>query len=147
MKRAIKSILCALSVTAVSAFALIGSGCSGGDIEQTITETLCFHEWNGGAVTKVATCTESGEKLLTCTECGKTKTQTVAATGHSVITADGYTATCTTVGQSSGSYCENCGVVFGGLETLPALGHTDENSDNYCEVCGEYTKNNNIEYM
>ena len=35
------------------------------------------HTWNLGEVTKKATCTETGIKTYTCTECGETKTETI----------------------------------------------------------------------
>ncbi|MBE6980883.1 MAG: hypothetical protein E7437_01020 [Ruminococcaceae bacterium] len=38
------------------------------------------HTWNSGTVTKPATCKETGEKTYTCTDCGATKTETVAKT-------------------------------------------------------------------
>ena len=43
----------------------------------------CSHAWDEGKVTKEATCTEAGEKLFTCTKCGATKTEVIAAKGHS----------------------------------------------------------------
>ena len=42
----------------------------------------CSHAWDEGKVTKEATCTEAGEKLFTCTKCGATKTEVIAAKGH-----------------------------------------------------------------
>ena len=36
------------------------------------------HSWNGGAVTKAATCKEDGVKTYTCTACNATKTETIA---------------------------------------------------------------------
>ena len=41
------------------------------------------HQWNAGEVTTPATCTAAGEKTFTCTDCGRTKKETVNATGHS----------------------------------------------------------------
>ena len=41
------------------------------------------HTWDGGEVTTPATCTEAGEKTYTCTVCSATKTEVIAATGHS----------------------------------------------------------------
>ncbi len=52
---------------------------------ETKTETLptvATHEWDNGVITKQPTCTEAGVKTYTC-GCGETKTETVAATGHS----------------------------------------------------------------
>lgn len=43
------------------------------------------HDWNSGRVTKQPTCTEDGEKVFTCTTCGTTKTEPVAARGHSFV--------------------------------------------------------------
>ena len=40
------------------------------------------HAWDAGKVTKEATCTENGVKTFTCGNCGKTKTETIKATGH-----------------------------------------------------------------
>ena len=41
------------------------------------------HTWDSGEVTTPATCTEAGEKTYTCTVCSATKTEVIAATGHS----------------------------------------------------------------
>ena len=48
---------------------------------KTIAKTT-EHTWDGGKVTKAATCTEKGVKTYTCTVCGATKTEEIAATGH-----------------------------------------------------------------
>lgn len=42
-----------------------------------------IHQWDDGKITTPATCTTAGEKTFTCTDCGRTKTETVSATGHS----------------------------------------------------------------
>ena len=41
------------------------------------------HVWNDGEISKDSTCTEAGEKVYTCKVCGETKTEEVAALGHS----------------------------------------------------------------
>lgn len=41
------------------------------------------HNWDTGVIKKQPTCTTAGEKTYTCTDCGRTKTETVSATGHS----------------------------------------------------------------
>lgn len=41
------------------------------------------HAWDEGKITTAATCTTAGEKTFTCTDCGRTKKETVSATGHS----------------------------------------------------------------
>lgn len=40
------------------------------------------HTWNGGEVTKAATCGAAGEKTFTCTVCGATYTEAIPAKGH-----------------------------------------------------------------
>lgn len=42
-----------------------------------------IHQWDDGKITTPATCTTAGEKTYTCADCGRTKTETVSATGHS----------------------------------------------------------------
>jgi len=41
-------------------------------------EETANHTWNGGSVTKAATCKETGLNTYTCTACNATKTETVA---------------------------------------------------------------------
>ncbi|GEM_PF-3988486 len=42
----------------------------------------CSHTWNSGTITTNATCTAAGVKTYTCTQCGTTKTESIAALGH-----------------------------------------------------------------
>lgn len=49
-------------------------------------DTPCTsHNWNGGTVTKEATCTSTGVKIYTCTNagCNQTKTESIPMTDHS----------------------------------------------------------------
>ena len=71
------------------------------DYYNSVTE----HAWNSGVVTKSANCTESGIKTYTCTICSTTKTETIAATGHSY---GGSWKNCTSATHIR--YCANCGV-------------------------------------
>lgn len=60
------------------------------DSQHKHTCTVCSHNetanhtWNGGTVTKTATCKETGTKSYTCTAngCGATKTETIAKTNN-----------------------------------------------------------------
>ena len=45
------------------------------------------HTWDAGVVTTEATCTEDGVGTYTCTVCEMTKTEKIAATGHSFDTS------------------------------------------------------------
>ena len=40
------------------------------------------HEWDEGEIITPAGCTQAGEKEYTCTVCGRTKTETLPAAGH-----------------------------------------------------------------
>lgn len=42
----------------------------------------CTHNWGEGKVTTEATCTVDGVRTYTCSNCGETKTETIAAAGH-----------------------------------------------------------------
>ncbi|MBQ4141543.1 MAG: hypothetical protein IJD70_09420, partial [Clostridia bacterium] len=107
------------------------------------------HAYDEGVITTPPTCTEKGEKLLTCTVCGTTKTEEVDATGHTDADGDGDhdcdtckeanvtghtggTATCT-----EAKVCTECGQRYG-----EAKGHTpgaeaDCVNAQTCTVCGE----------
>lgn len=65
------------------------------------------HSYDDGVIVKEATCTEKGEKLYTCTVCGDTKTESIAALGHREISQT-TEPTCTEQGYTTHT-CENCG--------------------------------------
>ncbi|MCC8357638.1 MAG: hypothetical protein LJU34_07415, partial [Oscillospiraceae bacterium] len=48
---------------------------------ESVTVPATGHTWNEGEVTTAATATTDGEMTYTCTVCGETKTETIAATG------------------------------------------------------------------
>ena len=89
---------------------------------QTTTAAL-GHNWDSGKVTKVATCTAAGTKTYTCTRCKKTRTETIAATGHKAVKDAAVAATCETAGKTEGSHCSVCGTVLKSQTTIAALGH------------------------
>ena len=110
------------------------------------------HTWDGGTVTTAATCTEGGVMTYTCTVCSATKTEVIAATGHSYAgewssdnTHHWHEATCEHTGEKDGyaehtwdggtvttaAMCETAGVMTYTCtacnstkqETVPATGH------------------------
>ena len=85
---------------------------------------VAAHSWNGGEVTKEATCTEAGEMTYTCTVCGETKTEAIGAKGHTPEEIAAVAPTCTTEGSTAGSKCSVCGEILVAPETIPALGHS-----------------------
>ena len=82
------------------------------------------HTWNDGEVTKAATCGAVGEKTFTCTVCGATKTEAIAATGeHTPVEVPAQAATCTEAGHAAGVKCSVCGTIISGMDEIRALGH------------------------
>ena len=59
------------------------------DYDPTVAE--CDHTYDE-SITTEATCTTAGEKSFTCSKCGDSYTETIAATGHSYV--DGSCANC-----------------------------------------------------
>lgn len=116
---------------------------------QTVIPTT-EHAWDEGTVTTPASCTEPGAKTLTCTACKATKTETIPATGHTEVTDEAVTPTCTTPGKTEGKHCDVCGEVLTPQEELPAAGHTETvdpakaatctetglTQGSHCTVCG-----------
>jgi len=52
----------------------------------------CEHVWGEGEITTAPDCTNSGVRTFTCSECGDTTTEPVAATGHTFV--DGICSVC-----------------------------------------------------
>lgn len=65
--------------TTVNKESASSGGSSGGSYTPPAQHT---HTWGAGVVTKEPTCTEAGVKTYTCTTCGATKTEIIAALGH-----------------------------------------------------------------
>ena len=106
-----------------------GSHCSACNtvIKAQTTTAALGHSWDGGKVTKAATCTTTGTKTYTCTRCKKTRTETIAATGHKAVKDAAVAATCETAGKTEGSHCSVCGTVLKAQTTTAALGHSWDN--------------------
>ena len=115
----------AVAATCETAGKTEGSHCSvcGIVIKAQTTIAALGHSWDGGKVTKAATCTTAGTKTYTCTRCKKTRTETIAATGHKVVKDAAVAATCETTGKTEGSHCSVCGTVLKAQTTTAALGH------------------------
>ena len=115
----------AVAATCETAGKTEGSHCSvcGIVIKAQTTIAALGHSWDSGKVTKAATCTTAGTKTYTCTRCKKTRTETIAATGHKVVKDAAVAATCETVGKTEGSHCSVCGTVLKSQTTTAALGH------------------------
>lgn len=77
--------------------------------------------WDGGSVTKAASCSSEGTRTYTCTVCGKTRSEGIAKTGHNLVT-ESKAATCDAAGSTK-SYCSSCGYVESETASGSALGH------------------------
>ena len=93
-------------------------------VKQTIVPAK-GHSWDSGKITIAPTCTGTGVKTYTCTACAATKTETVSATGHTVVTVAKVEPTCTQPGRAAGTKCRVCGEVLSGLTEIKATGHTE----------------------
>ena len=94
-------------------------------------------------------CTEEGVRTYTCSTCGDTYTETVAALGHDEITGEATPPTCTATGLTAGVHCGRCGEILTAQEVIPANGHSYESvvtaptcteegyTTHTCSVCGD----------
>ena len=117
---------------------------------KTIAKTT-EHTWDAGKVTKAATCTEKGVKTYTCTVCGATKTEEIAATGHQhTEVRNKVEATCTKEGYSGDVYCTDCGTKLSSGTEIARKSHEYEERERneanckrngyilfVCKVCGD----------
>lgn len=124
MKKSIKRLITVFAVCAVSAFAVVASGCNVTDkIKEKIEQARCEHEWNDGEVTKEATCMEKGELTKTCTLCDKVETEEIELAEHIAVYVQAVTPTCLEKGVTDGTVCSVCETKLSGFQEIPALGH------------------------
>ena len=113
----------------------------GCDSKSEVTEIEALgHEWGEGKETKAPTCTEAGEKTYTCTRCNATKTEEIAALGHSYSeewTVD-KEATCEEAGSKS-HHCTRPGCDSkSDVTEIAALGHEwSEGKETKAPTCTE----------
>lgn len=106
-------------------------------------EETANHTWNGGTVTKVATCKETGIKTYTCTACYATKTENIAKTANHSYGAWTTTKepTCTAAGTQTRT-CSVCGKTES--QSIVATGHNmgswKTTKEATCEAKGEQTR-------
>ena len=126
------------------------SVCSAVLVEQKVVPAK-GHSWDSGKITAAPTCTKTGVKTYTCTECDATRTETVSATGHTAVAVAKVEPTCTQPGRAAGTKCSVCGEVLSGLTEIKATGHTEVidaaveptctktglTEGKHCSVCGE----------
>ncbi len=93
--------------------------------EITTYKATMAHAWDDG-VTTAPTCAAEGSTVYTCTICGSTKTETIAALPHTEVIDEAVAATCTSTGLTEGSHCSVCEAIITAQEVLPLLDHSPE---------------------
>ncbi len=77
------AMLFLIAMFPMQALALENGGAGGSEAGEL--QWICVsgtHSWDDGVVTTAATCTGTGVRTFTCTLCGTTKTENIAALGH-----------------------------------------------------------------
>lgn len=92
-------------------------------------------------VTKAANCTQRGTKTYTCTKCGATKSESIAATGHNYESKTTVSATCYRYGEKI-SVCK-CGDETN-KNIIKPKAHTDSDKNGFCDVCKLNMKSQSI---
>ena len=111
------------------------------------------HDWDEGEITKTASCKETGMKVYTCLDCGKTKEETLKKTsdhsyGDWTVSKE---PTCTAKGKNV-AVCSVCGGEK--TKTVKALGHkygkttvvqegtiwSPGITEKTCQICGKVAK-------
>lgn len=97
------------------------------------------HSYGEGEVTTDPKCEDTGVRTFTCTVCGATVTEDVDPIGHDYSTEGVVTTepTCTQEGVTS-YFCLRDGCESARTESIPVLGHTDEDHDGYCNRCSVF---------
>ncbi len=122
-----------LILAALSAFLVVfASGCA---ISTWWDQQNCKHKYNDGVVTVDATCAEEGERVYTCSKCGKEKKEAIATLPHTNFTVQGQAATCLEGGYTDYVICTTCKDIVVEKRDIPALGHLETVVKGYAETC------------
>ena len=112
-------------------FTLVENGDGSVTISYTVgSAAACTHSYTV-KVTTAATCTSTGVKTFTCTQCGESYTENVSATGHS-LNASVVEPTCDEDGYTIYS-CSACSYHYTG-SPVAATGHSYKSG--VCSACG-----------
>lgn len=95
---------------------------------------MISHSWSGWTIAIEPDCDDDGSEKRTCSECGKTETNTIEALGHLSAYSPGKEATCTEDGYTASNYCSRCDTEFG-RNVIKAKGHTKETVSGYGATC------------
>ena len=102
------------------------------------TDQTAEHTWSE-EITLAATCTAAGLKTYTCTVCFETKTETIAANGHTITKHEAKAATCLENGWKAYETCADCDYTT--YVAIAAFGHDftaagwQKDSDSHWKKC------------
>ena len=117
------------------------------EISAPVVIKALGHEWDGGTVTKAATCTEAGTKVYKCTHsgCQETRTETLPALGHDLKEIPEKAPTATEPGNYKYYECLRCGKLFSDADgkneiklsdtVIPVMTHTLTHVDAVPATC------------
>lgn len=118
----------AVSATCTIAGKTEGSHCSvcKAVIKAQETVPALGHNMGTPVTTLTATCTSEGQTKTSCkrTGCGYYKVDSIPAKGHTEVTDNAVSATCTATGLTAGSHCSVCNTALTAQTVTPALGHS-----------------------
>lgn len=80
------------------------------------------HEYTEQVI-KEATCSNPGEKTLTCRNCNESHTEEIPKTPHTEVEDPAEEATCTKPGKTKGSHCSVCLAVIQIQKSVPQKAH------------------------
>lgn len=116
-----KLALLMTAIVSTSALALAGCKTNIGWID----EKICKHEYEFVEITLEPTCTEEGERLMECVDCGKQKTETMEKIPHNEVVTPGKDPTCTEDGYTEKIVCNVCQEVLQEQVLIPVTAHTE----------------------
>ena len=90
-----------------------------------------------------ATCTETGvADIEKCSNCGasSTRPETIPTVAHTEVIVNKVDATCLSYGSTERTECSICGTVVEDSKIIVSTGHTNNNSDDACDICGMKVK-------
>ena len=126
----------------------------GEEIIPKVAIAAAGHDFGGWEQAVAPTCTAPGARTKVCKRCGERVTETVEATGHSVVDVSAKAADCTHDGYEAYAYCSECGEEIIPKVAIAALGHDfgewetetaatceEEGLETHsCKICGTVEK-------
>lgn len=89
------------------------------------------------------TCAETGvTDIEKCSNCGATSTrqETIPTIAHTEVFVNKVDATCLSYGSTERTECSICGTVVEDSKIIVPTGHTNNNGDDACDICGMKVK-------